>query len=375
MLLAIDARIAKPLTSGIARPLRPILETWSRPSSGVRLRIYVPWKSDVDGIRLGAAAELVELQTRNRLRWYSQLRQRLRDDHVDHAFFPTFSTPLQSIPYTVVVHDLNFLRYSNSPLGLRDVAYRFLTPSIVRRAQNVIVPSTATLQDAQTFYGEGSFHLIPPSMGFPEFRLMDRSEVRDVLGPLFNRGFADDFILHAGRVAPRFKNLRRLMMAFLLAHGRAGVPAQLVIATRDRLPHGCENLFRRHPSAFKLVSNPTDLQLAALYNACLAFVYPSLAEGFGSPILEAMNCGAPILTSNLSAMPETAGSAGSLFNPHDVNSIASTISQVCANPDERLAMKARSLQRAHELGTNRYATDVLSVILTSVGQTAHAKGG
>lgn len=360
--VGVDARVLQPVTTGIARPLRAILKLWSTKNSPVELVVYIPWKEDLGDSEIGECAEVVELRTRSRLRWYYRLRHSLVRDRVDHAFFPIFSTMVQTVPYTIVVHDLNFLRYHNSILGIRDLAYRLVTPRIVHGARHVIVPSSATLRDAERYYGPGPYSVIPPGLDFPEFHVLATSEARSVVDSLGVES-SKPFLLHVGRVSPPFKNLYRLMKAFQLAKRDDYVPPVFVIATRDRLPANCEQILSQNPEAFRVLHGLPDRALSALYNLCVAFVYPSLAEGFGSPLLEAMNCGAPILTSDLSAMPETVADAGVLFDPTSVEDMAAAIVRVCGDKTLRDEMRSKSLARAAQLGTSRYAREVLQVIL------------
>jgi glycosyltransferase involved in cell wall biosynthesis len=90
----------------------------------------------------------------------------------------------------------------------------------------------------------------------------------------------------------------------------------------------------------------TDEQLAALYTSCFAFIYPSLYEGFGLPIVEAMSCGAPVITSNSTSLPEVLGDAGLLIDPHSVESLHQAMRQIAEGEDTRRELKVKSLERA-----------------------------
>jgi len=95
--------------------------------------------------------------------------------------------------------------------------------------------------------------------------------------------------------------------------------------------------------------------LACLYSGCLALVFPSLYEGFGIPVLEAMACGAPVITSNTTALPEAAGDAALLVDPEDTAAIAAAMRRVLDAPDLRAALRARGFAHARQFTWARTA--------------------
>jgi alpha-1,3-rhamnosyl/mannosyltransferase len=101
--------------------------------------------------------------------------------------------------------------------------------------------------------------------------------------------------------------------------------------------------------------------LACLYSGACAFVYPSLYEGFGLPILEAMRCGCPVICSNSASLPEVAGDAGLLFDPTDPQNIASSIDMLCENSSKRRAMIEAGLNRAHLFSWDKTAKQTLNI--------------
>ena len=102
-------------------------------------------------------------------------------------------------------------------------------------------------------------------------------------------------------------------------------------------------------------------ELPLVYNAADLFVYPSLYEGFGLPILEAMACGVPVITSNLSSMPEVAGDAGILVDPNDVNALADAMTRVLTDRVLRATLAAKGLARARSFSWERMAQETLAV--------------
>lgn len=109
-----------------------------------------------------------------------------------------------------------------------------------------------------------------------------------------------------------------------------------------------EELWDKGGENLVLIENLAAEELAALYSGAAVFVYPSLYEGFGLPVLEAMACGAPVITSNLSALPEVAGEAAVLIDPYDSDDLKEAMKQVLASKDLRVELKGRGFARSRE---------------------------
>ena len=102
------------------------------------------------------------------------------------------------------------------------------------------------------------------------------------------------------------------------------------------------------------INSVSDEDLVALFNGCYCFVFPSLYEGFGLPIIEAMNCGAPVLTSNLSACPEVAGDAAILVDPNNPDEISDGLNQICGNTSLRKSLIERGRERAKMFSWDKF---------------------
>lgn len=111
----------------------------------------------------------------------------------------------------------------------------------------------------------------------------------------------------------------------------------------------------------KILSSLNDREIVALYNGCRSFVFPSLYEGFGLPILEAMQCGAPVITSNTSSCPEVAGDAAILVDPSNSEQISSAINQICTDDILRNQLIEKGHQRAKLFSWNRFAQEMMKI--------------
>jgi glycosyltransferase involved in cell wall biosynthesis len=168
------------------------------------------------------------------------------------------------------------------------------------------------------------------------------------------------YVLAAGTLEPR-KNLERLLEAW------AGLPAAVRDAHELVLvgPAGWEAeaiLARARDGGVRVTGFVPDAELAALYGGCAAFCYPSLYEGFGLPVLEAMLAGAPVITSNVSSLPEVAGDAALLVDPLSVRDIRAALQRLLGDPAERDRLRAAGRARAASFSWDATATGLRDVL-------------
>ena len=169
-------------------------------------------------------------------------------------------------------------------------------------------------------------------------------------------------MLWVGTVEPR-KNLPRLVEAYralpqelqaahpLAVVGKLGWDTGETTAALDSLGDRCLRL-----------GYVSDAELAELYRRCGAFCYPSLGEGFGLPVLEAMAAGAPVVTSNLSSLPEVGGDAVEYADPFSVVSIAAALERVLRSPERRAELAAKGRARAGLFSWGRFAAITLATL-------------
>lgn len=263
-----------------------------------------------------------------------------------------FAAPLaSSCPTVVTVHDLSFLRY---PGAFRPFNRRYLslvTKASTRRAARVIAVSASTRQDVITLCGVPAERVVVVPNGVtPEFRPADPVEVAAFRQ---RAGLPERYILFLGTLEPR-KNLVRLIDAY--ARLRPGGQSDGALAIPPLIIAGAkgwyyEEIFAR-VSALGLtgqVAFPGFVPVEELpwwYRGAAVFVYPSLFEGFGLPVLEAMACGTPTITSRASSLPEVVGDAAILVDPEDVEQLAEAMHRVLTTPDLAGQLRAASLRQA-----------------------------
>jgi alpha-1,3-rhamnosyl/mannosyltransferase len=225
---------------------------------------------------------------------------------------PTFRGPLRSrIPLVVTVHDLAVLRHPGAFNRWTRGYSRALVPRVVRAAARVIAVSEFTKRELVDVLAvsEECIRVVPNGV--------DETFVAD------GERADGDYVLAVGTLEPR-KNLPRLAVA------ARDVGVELRVA-------GAEGWGRVDVDARFLGFVPDD-ELARLYRGALCVAYPSLYEGFGIPVLEALACGAPLVTSAETAMAEVADGAAVLVDPHDTAAIAAGIREAIARRDELAAL-------------------------------------
>ena len=253
------------------------------------------------------------------------------------CFFP-------SRPIVQTVHDLCFLRHPEWFPASRNAYYRKLIAATATRANLVLADSEATARDLGDLIGISAdrVRVVPLGVG-SDFSPRGADEQG---GVKVRYSLPESFFLYVGTLEPR-KNLVRLVQAWDRVY-RDGYP-HLVLAGRSGWK--CEPLFAalqsvRHPEAVHLPGFLSEEDLPAVLGAARAFVWPSLMEGFGLPPLEAMACGAPVLTSAVSSMPEVTGDAALLVDPINVDNIADGLSALAKDDDLCARLSAKGQRQA-----------------------------
>ncbi len=260
-------------------------------------------------------------------RIYCQMRSQLLFSPVPEA--PLFS----NCRYIVTVHDLTALRFPKpSPLTTYQ---KYYIPQVLAQAEHILCNSTATAQDITHFFQISASKITPILLAH------DADHFRFLNLPKHN------YFLYVGRHDP-YKNLHRIIAAFAALPNRdyelwlAGPSdpryTPLLKADLERL--GITN-------QVKFLDYVPYSQLPSLINRAIALVFPSLWEGFGFPVLEAMACGTPVITSNLSSLPEVAGDAALLVNPYNTGEITAAMETIAADSGLRSHLSTLGLTRAN----------------------------
>lgn len=292
------------------------------------------------------------------LSFYPQTRKLGLDLVHDTYHFPPFFFPGRYAKI-MTIHDLTPLTMGTHSLKNR-LAHRLLVGQMARRANSIVTPSESTRRDVVRLLGVGPNRVIVTREAADEtFRPASPEDISSLRERL---RLPDSFLLCLGTLEPR-KNLPRVIEAF--GEVAPSVPdAHLVIAGRKGWGDpGIKATIRRLgiQSRIHITGRIDDSDLPILYSSARALVYPALYEGFGLPPLEAMQCGTPVITSNVSSLPEVAGDAAILVDPKSTDAIAAAMRCVLDNESVRLEMRERGFKQAARFSWRRCAELTMEV--------------
>lgn len=305
-------------------------------------------------------------------RWLTIFWQRLRlpvpvelcTGPVDIFHSPDFVLPpVWRARSVLTIHDLSFLTTpETSDPNLREYLTRAV-PRAVARADHILADSMSTRNDLATYLNTDPERITVVYPGVdPRFRPLRDRTIADVCA---RYDLQQPFILSVGTLQPR-KNYAVLIEACtrlddlgletpdlrLVIAGGKGWLYEEIFETVERLGVG---------DRVRFLGFVADEDLPALYNAAEVFAMPSLYEGFGLPVLEALACGTPVVTSNVSSLPEVAGDAALLVSPHDVAGLSQALYQALTDQELRTTLRERGLIQARQFTWQRAAETVLGI--------------
>jgi glycosyltransferase involved in cell wall biosynthesis len=275
---------------------------------------------------------------------------------LDVLHSPHYTRPLRRLRCASVVGvmDLTFFVTPQHHTWLKRRFFQTMLPASVRRADRVIAISESTKADLEKWLGvrPDRVDVTPLAVSDAFIPTIPSHEVEAVRD---RYQLPARYILFVGRLAPR-KNLPRLLEAYgqLLARCPSAPPLVLAGAWgwhRREL----EAALQRLQTSVRTVGYVADADLPAVYVGADFFVYPSLYEGFGIPVLESLSCGVPTITSRGSSMGEVAGDAAELVDPSSVASISAAMERLLGDPARRAELRAKGLIRAKAFSWERTA--------------------
>jgi glycosyltransferase involved in cell wall biosynthesis len=279
-----------------------------------------------------------------------------------------FVSPIAWRGKTVVtVYDLSFLRFPEVYNRANRMYLGAFTPPSLRRADRVITISEDARRDVIELCGVAPERVTPILLAAdPRFK---PSEPEDVEAFRRRHGLPERFVLYQGTLQPR-KNVETLVRAYALLRSRGSDDHGLVLAG----PRGWqyEPIFEltRQLGLEDAVTFPgfvPDDDLPLWYSSATVFAFPSRYEGFGLPLLEAMACGTPVVSSNASSLPEVVGDAGLLVDPSDVEGLCSALRQLLEDEPLRQALSAAGRVRARRFSWQRTASETVQVYREVLG--------
>jgi glycosyltransferase involved in cell wall biosynthesis len=358
--IGIDARAAAEVPAGRGRFVRELVRSLARRDDAFEYVLY-------------ARAPWTEVELDERFRWQFvdapeplwNVRVGLLAHQTCDVFFSVNSyltAWFTRVPTALNVFDMIAWEAPQSAQRRAAQIERATIRPALRRAAHVFCNSVSTMDDlTRRFSGiESKSSVVPLAAGETLTTEVPADEVRR------RYGLEQPFVLSTGTLEPR-KNLQRLIEAF------ADLPDELrrkhlLVLVGPRGWEESEIVRQAEEEGIRLLGHVPDEDLGALYRLCTVFCYPSLYEGFGLPVLEAMQAGAPVVTSNVSSLPEVGGDAARYVDPTSVEQIRDALAELLTIEEERAALRERALRQAARFSWGRTTAaivDQLAALLPS----------
>ena len=368
--IAIDCTPARQQRGGIGRYVRELIAALPALDQTTAYRLFASGASRP--LPPPPAPNFVWKPTPIPPRWLARIWHRARmpipvevfTGRIDLFHATDFVMPptLPSTRTLLTVHDLSFVRVPQAASPpLRDYLNR-VVPRSVNMADHILADSQATKDDLQELYGVAADKITVLYSGVnSRFQpVADEAVLKRVKAKYKLTGI--DYLLSVGTVQPR-KNYSRVIRA-LASLRRQGCDLRCVIAggkgwLEDEMRQTIAET--KLDDAVHLLGFVDDDDLPALYSAARMLVMPSLYEGFGLPILEAMACGAPVIAGNLSSLPEVVGKAGLLVNPLDIDAIADAILRIESDTQRRAFLIEAGRRQARKFTWEKSARQLQAV--------------
>src|SRR5215203_719655 len=299
-----------------------------------------------------------------------ELVKEAKKQKVDLLHCTANTAPLYlSVPLVVTIHDIIYLEKldfkGSSYQNLGNLYRRLIVPTVAKKAKVILTVSEFEKQN------------IVKKLGLPEAKV---KVLYNGVGPQFSNhylteeveafrgkyGLPKQFIMFLGNTAPK-KNTETVIKAYVdfCVQHKSPIPLVLLDYKKELVAKVVSELNRSEllPN-FVFPGYVPYAEIPLMYNAATLFLYPSLRESFGLPILEAMACGVPVITSITSSMPEVAGDAAELINPFNFKDLSVAIGKLLTNQDLRINYKHKGLHRAKQFTWRRSAEELVGIYKT-----------
>lgn len=360
MLIGIDAsRAGAAHVTGTEAYSLHLIRALVELETGHKFRLYV---NDAPDAGLFPESPNIEIRYIPFPRLWTHLRLavELYRDRVDALFVPSHVLPaVFPGPAVVTVHDLGYLHFPQAHPGLDRLYLNLSTRWNARRASVVVADSQVTRQDLIRHYRTRPQKIEVVYPGFD-------TSLRPVTDPALVDGIRrrynidGDYFLYLGTLQPR-KNLERLVDAASALNASGRRPAQLVLAGKQGWLSDPILAHARKQNVI-LPGYIPENDKAALLSGAAAFVFPSLYEGFGFPVLEAMACGTPVICSSTSSLPEVAGDAALLVDPLDTAGLTGAMQRLLNDDSLRQDLIRRGFANVGRFSWEQCARQVMSAI-------------
>lgn len=355
--VGINARaLEKTNPSGVSRYTDSLVKALAGLDRDLTLHLFgvsslPPALADADAVRNEGVPAPAHSGGRAHLWEQLQLPRRLGEHDLDVFHTPAGQPPvLTSLPLVTTIHDISPISHPEWFSTGYAALYRLLTPVAVRRSTRLVAVSEFTRDELVAGYPRAAGKAVAIPNGVRALAESDAPPEADL--------DAGGFLLFVGSTNPR-KNVATLLEAYRLYRRRAPEPLPLVLAGPDRDVYASADA--PQVEGVRPLGFVSEAALAWLYRNAAAFVFPTLYEGFGMPILEAMSAGTPVVTSDLGAMAEVAGDAAALVDPQQPSELADAIERVVGDEAYRERLVAAGRERVTMFTWERTARETADV--------------
>ncbi len=272
----------------------------------------------------------------------------------DVLFCPANTAPIfvpKNKKLVVTIHDVAFITHPKSFSTFFRIYYKLIMPIIIKRANKIITISHFSKQEIVKYYPDAKNKIEVIHLGLDEkYRIIQKTQ-------------KENQILYVGSLNER-KNFKAVLKAFY----RMQINCKLLVvgnfSSNFVLDDESLSLIKEAKKNDNIVfkSNVTDEELVDIYNASKLFLFPSFYEGFGFPPLEAMACGTPVITSNVSSMPEVCGDAALYVDPHNIDDITSKIELLLSDEALQHSMIEKGLLHVKQFRWEKAAKEHLKIL-------------
>lgn len=369
MKIAINTLAMKSFKHGVGRHIGSLVNALLKIDTKNQYLLYV---SDLNAkyfeVRRNPRVELkfVPANRALRLLWEQTLLPLdLRREKVDIFYGPAFTVPLfKTCKQVVAVLDLTWFKHRKKHIWIKQLYFRTLIPLAVRQAERVIVISQSTKKDLTKILKTPKDKIAVTCLAADSmFQVIEDIERLQSVVKKYN--LPDQFILFLGVLEPR-KNIPGLIKAFSKFKEDTSSPRKLVIGggrsygwKNEEIFQAIKNLKMEDEVIFTDFISEADLP--AVYNLADLFVLPSFYEGFGLPILEAQACGCPVITSNISSMPEVGGDAALFVDPYDIKGLAEAMRRILTDDKLKAEMIKKGFLNLERFSWEKTAQATLQV--------------
>ncbi|MCL6087381.1 MAG: glycosyltransferase family 4 protein [Actinobacteria bacterium] len=284
---------------------------------------------------------------------------------IDILHSPNYITPLFKFGFKIIVtiHDLTFCLMPSKYTIIKRLFYKSLVPLFMNIADKVISVSENTKKDIISLFKVREDKIYVTYESYPEYynTSSDSEKIRKILSKY---GIEKKFILFVGMLEPR-KNILSLLKAFYLIDDEIDMDL-IIVGKKGWYYTDIEEFIEfikteKLKNEVKITGYVAEPDLKYFYQGAFVFAYPSLYEGFGLPPLQAIACGTPVITSNVSSLPEVVDDAAIKIDPLNIQDLADAIKEIVSNDNLRNKMKEVGIKQASKFSLDNFAINTLKV--------------